>query len=469
MMRNYILSFKSLDQFGRLMLDGIIAFLLLAMLAGSAQAVAGTSNEHDDSVTGYWTGSMSFLGATQDFSITVSSHDGVYKVTTAVPELGLEIVDVANFSFKDNEVRFDLPAGRGTFVGQMNGDKIRGIAGDPDDEYYYEFKVPVVLTRSTPPKTLPRHRVTFSNGDVDLVGELILPETKGPYPAIIIMKGSSPRNKEHFLYRHFGEDFARRGIAVLIHDPRGIGESTGSNETSSYGDFARDALAGLKMLQSRSDIRGDAIGVWGISQGGWTAPYAASMSKDVAFVILTNGSARTPAVQMDYSTAQGMKYVGFGKAAIVEAIELRHKINDYFLGKIDRKTLQSAMDKSKNKEWFPYAKLPIGDEIPQDPQSTKWFREFTFDPIPVLEKVKAPMLILNGSADRIIDPYASRPLFEQALHKAGNKDVTFHVFPNAWHAMWEVPAPGEPFHWQRFPSNYISMMGDWILEKTSQH
>src|SRR5215472_16061223 len=106
---------------------------------------------------------------------------------------------------------------------------------------------------------LPSEEVRFKNGDVTLAGTLILPASRGPHPAIIFMHGSggAPR----ISYFGFGYWLASRGIAVLKYDKRGSGQSTGTFTT--YEDLAEDAVAGARMLQTRSEIDRNRIGFWG--------------------------------------------------------------------------------------------------------------------------------------------------------------------------------------------------------------
>ncbi len=83
------------------------------------------------------------------------------------------------------------------------------------------------------------------------------------------------------LARHF----ARAGFACLSWDKPGVGKSTGDYMTQTLRDRADEALAAVRYVRGRKEIRGDRIGLWGHSQGGMVAPLAASLSDDVAFVI----------------------------------------------------------------------------------------------------------------------------------------------------------------------------------------
>ena len=79
--------------------------------------------------------------------------------------------------------------------------------------------------------------------------------------------------------------FAEEGVAAFAYDKRGVGESGGNFRTVPFMELCDDGLAAIAYLKSRDEIDPKRIGVWGLSQGGWLGPLAASRSADVSFVI----------------------------------------------------------------------------------------------------------------------------------------------------------------------------------------
>jgi hypothetical protein len=123
---------------------------------------------------------------------------------------------------------------------------------------------------------LKREEVTFQGVEAQLAGTLIVPPTKGPHPAIVLLHGSGPLTRYSFgPYPNF---FSSLGLAVLIYDKRGTGNSTGLRLDASTGiamrnsrypdELAGDALAAMRFLQQRADIDPKRIGFWGSSEGG---------------------------------------------------------------------------------------------------------------------------------------------------------------------------------------------------------
>ena len=117
--------------------------------------------------------------------------------------------------------------------------------------------------------------VRFQSGDVTLAGTLFIPDERGRHPAIVLFHGSGPEPRNPSV----ADWFARHGVIVLTYDKRGVGESTGDFRAVSFTELADDGLAAIQLLRARPDVDAERIGVWGLSQGGWLGPLAASRSK----------------------------------------------------------------------------------------------------------------------------------------------------------------------------------------------
>ena len=83
-----------------------------------------------------------------------------------------------------------------------------------------------------------------------LAGTLTVPQGKGPFPAVLLITGSGPQDRDESLLGHkpflvLSDYLTRRGIVVLRADDRGVGKSTGTFATGTTADFATDVDAGL--------------------------------------------------------------------------------------------------------------------------------------------------------------------------------------------------------------------------------
>jgi alpha-beta hydrolase superfamily lysophospholipase len=146
------------------------------------------------------------------------------------------------------------------------------------------------LKRSREETPYTTEDVRFTNGDATLASSLDIPKGPGPFPAVIFLHGAGPEIRWG-ASRFFADYFARRGIAALICDKRGTGESTGDWRRSDFDALAGDALAAVRLLKTHARIDPKKIGIYGHSQGGTIAPLIASRSRDIAFVISAAGGA----------------------------------------------------------------------------------------------------------------------------------------------------------------------------------
>ncbi len=123
-----------------------------------------------------------------------------------------------------------------------------------------------------PPLPYRAEDVTFPNGDITLAGTLTMPESGGPFAAVVLVTGSGPEDRDETVFNHrpflvLSDHLTRAGIAVLRYDDRGFGKSTGDFATATTEDFAKDALAAVSFLKGRPEIAGDRIGIAGPQRG----------------------------------------------------------------------------------------------------------------------------------------------------------------------------------------------------------
>ncbi|SCK38815.1 hypothetical protein B046DRAFT_03553 [Streptomyces sp. LamerLS-316] len=138
--------------------------------------------------------------------------------------------------------------------------------------------------------------VTADDG-TPLAGTLTLPAGPGPHPAVLLLHGSGPLDRDGNtpklpmnLGRPVADTLAARGIATLRYDRRGNGATPGDWRAAGFTDNRRDAAAAVRALSARADVRADAIGVIGHSEGALHA-MALGARTDVRAVVLLAGFA----------------------------------------------------------------------------------------------------------------------------------------------------------------------------------
>ncbi len=363
-----------------------------------------------------------------------------------------------NVAFSASNIKFRLPTGI-LFDGYLQGDTISGKVPSPTgghvDTFYLTRKIAVAVPYR-------EENVTFQSGGVTLTGTLRLPLTKRRHPAIFLMQGSGDADREAESF--YADHFARHGVATLVYDKRGTGSSGGDYRDESFDDFAADALAGVHYLQGRKDINARRVGLYGRSHGGIVAPLAASLSKDVAFIINVSGAGVPPYQQVTYQAEAQMRHDGFSEAEIVEAVAYMNlKWEVARTGGEGWDKLQALTQKASGKKWLARAQpaTKLEDIVPS------WKLQMGYDPMPALEKVRCPVLAVFGELDTLTPVAATTANYWKGLAKAGNKNVTIKIFPNADHSLLVWPKPNDQVHWPVLAAGYLDTMTNWIGKQVS--
>jgi pimeloyl-ACP methyl ester carboxylesterase len=281
-----------------------------------------------------------------------------------------------------------------------------------------------------PPGVTREVEVQFQAGGNTLAGVLVLPVSPGPYPAVVFLNGSGAADRTgNKAFPHVWAQLARRGFACLSWDRPGVGKSSGDFEAQSFDDRAREALAAVQFLRSRPEIRPDRIGLWGFSQGGAVAPLAASLTGDLAFVIVVSGS-QVPAWEQDlYRVEAELRADGHSDKVVAEALEIARLRMELMRKGGVFEELDEAQKSCVGRPWFEYVQYCERKRF----ESGKL--QVGFDPGPYWEKVRCPVLGLFGDKDTSTAVEASVAVMRKGLEGAGNKDLTIKIFPKANHSL----------------------------------
>jgi dipeptidyl aminopeptidase/acylaminoacyl peptidase len=270
-------------------------------------------------------------------------------------------------------------------------------------------------------------------------------------PGIVLVGGSGPTDRDEMVagipvFAQLAKALADSGYTVLRYDKRGVGQSGGRTETATLSDYADDVMAAVKWLARRKDIDPRKLVVAGHSEGGSVALMAASRGKKIKGVIsiAAPGSKGGDLIlQQQQHVLDGMKIPDTEKQA---KIELQKKI-------------QAAVVSGTGWDGVP-------DELRKQAE-TPWFRSMLmYDPAQALQKVKQPILIIQGDLDTQVPPSEADRLAElaRARKKAGPVEVV-HI-PGINHLL--VPATsGEVAEYTQLRGRTISpqvaqAMADWV-------
>lgn len=472
-------------------------------------------------VEGIWEGTLRVQAGIElrlGFTFTKQA-DGTFNGTMDSIDQGANNLPLDDVKVADGALELAYMKGKMTFVGKLSADSST-IAGTlkqsgltlPLELKRVEKKTEVSRPQE-PKKPYPyrEEEVIYENASagVKLAATLTLPKGEGPFPAVLLITGSGPQDRNESLLGHkpflvIADHLTRKGIAVLRADDRGTAKSTGDFSKATTEDFTQDALAGVAFLKGRKEIDPKRIGLAGHSEGGLIAPLAAVKSPDVAFVILLAGPGLpgSEILQMQRQIiAKGMgiseRAMAWGEVLQRRFVSLAAENLDEAAAKAKIKTIvaeevaKAEPDLLKEMTTSIAATMPDGtandaatkDAKPKSPDDmfkesleraaarvlTPWFRYFlTYDPRPTLRKVKVPVLALNGEKDSQVPPRENLAAIAAALKEAGNADVTINEMPGLNH-LFQTCKSGLPMEYAKIEETFapaaLDAIAEWVLKR----
>jgi pimeloyl-ACP methyl ester carboxylesterase len=300
--------------------------------------------------------------------------------------------------------------------------------------------------------------VVFQNGDIKLAGTILSPRPQGAQrtsPAVVMVhsSGNQSRNGPVAYFRLIANFFAANGITTLVYDKRGVGSSSGSWTTASFDDLAGDVRTAVATVRSTPGVDPDRVGLWGISQGGWVGPLAATGDSRVAFLALVSSAATTPAKQEMDRVAQVMKANGSPQADIDAAQKYLQTFFEVVSGLRPWDALQSAMASTASERWLQYTPRP------RTLQEANWSpAPPMLDPAAIFQKVRVPVLAIHGTDDLDVPASLNSALFAKlSTHSLSRR----RVFDRADHYIL-VGVTNPDAQYRRLSPDYLELMVDWI-------
>ena len=323
-------------------------------------------------------------------------------------------------------------------------------------------------------KTFNQKPVTFANGEVVLSGVLKTPLGKGPFPAVVLVHGSGPGGFEQV--ESMARFFVHLEMAVLSYAKRGCGASGGDWKTVDLDVLADDALAAVSLLASEPGIDPKRIGLWGISQGGWITPLAASRSDKLAFIINHSGPGTSLRRQDTFMMANVLSDQGVPALDIDLAIAALNIMYDYGRKKASAEALDAAIDRLRGKpgleeltafssrQMVPdslYPRQAIGDPA--------WF--FHLDPdrdaLEPYRRLRCPLLVVYGRLDTTVPVEESEAKISAVLEESAHPDYLVKVLDRTGHGMsvMKKDEPQKPVEPLSIAPEYFALLEEWLRSR----
>lgn len=243
---------------------------------------------------------------------------------------------------------------------------------------------------------------------------------------LVPLHGAAFPSRHFFLFEHLAQATRGAGWATLRYDRRP------SEKMVPLRHQVNDALEAVRLLRSRTELRSAPVGLWGLSQGAWTAMLAAAQHEMVDFLVLVGFSGVSPGRQMRYATANFLRQAGYdSESDLRELTELRTVYERYLRGDQDRASAQQLIDDLHQRPWFRLAyvdaSLPDRSDI-DDPHF------FDFEPEEHMSMVRCPVLAFYGDQDDTVPVDDSIAVLHRAARRAGN-ELSVHVLEGVGHAL----------------------------------
>jgi dienelactone hydrolase len=446
---------------GRRIAAATLAIALVACRTGGAREPASVDP------TGSWEGTFTIAGQTHAMSLEVNADSAHPSAYVDVPDQYATHYAASALEIEPHEMSFVFPSvlPPARFGGRIERGRIVGNAWAPVDRDTVRGQFE--LWRRPRP-TLPYRmvEVRFQNGDVPLRGTLYLPARPARAPGIVFLHGSGPQTRESYL-RFFADHFARHGIASLVYDKRNT-ERTDlppwERGAGSFAELAADAAAAASVLRSRPEIDSSRMGFWGLSQGAWLAPMAATRAGGAAFVVLISGGGVTPAEQELYDDEYKLRELGEPQPVIDSALVLLRDADQYIrTGRNEEwNTLQGHLAAVRSRPWFPLLdRFPL--ILPREASAWKGSpADLDYDPRPALRALGVPVLVILGERDPLTPTAETARRIEASMREAGNRGLTIRIIPGADHGLLMPSGIRTAWYEQRPVAGWVEEMTVWV-------
>ena len=468
-------------------------FLSLILTLAFININAPLCADQTESIEGIWQGKLAVQSVELRIVFKIyKDSTGNYSGTMDSPDQGAKDILLSEVTYKEKNVHIGIAAIGGTFDGKIS-DTPATIDGELNQN---GIKMPLVLKhvdkveealRPQDPKkpySYNEEEVTIENlkAGITLAGTLTSPKEGGPFPAILLITGSGPQDRDEFLMGHrpflvLADYLTRLGFAVLRVDDRGVGKSTGDYAGATMLDFTFDAKSSLAYLTTRKEINPRKIGVIGHSEGAMIGTLLSTMSNDVAFVVNISGPGQKGKDLILLQSAMISRADGMDEKSISLQNTLQEELFNIVVFQPDseladqqlRKALAEDYDQmsEKDKQTFGFTPEQIDAQVAA--LLSPWFYKFlSYNPANDLEKVKCPILVVMGDKDLQVPPKENRPLIEKALKNSGNKHYEIVELPGLNHLL-QTATTGSPSEYGKIDETMspvaLKVIGDWVAKQ----
>jgi len=381
---------------------------------------------------GSWKGIIEIQGTKLNLVFNFKESGGNWSATMDSPDQGGFGIPMDEVTINQNKVLVKSKALQLTYEGTITKDCIEGI-------FQQSFlQVPLNLKCDTseasqrpqepqPPFPYQIENISFPSLDksITLSGTLTLPDDLKKHPAVVLIAGSGPANRDEEIFGHkpfavIADYLTRQGLAVLRYDKRGIGESTGSLRKATTLNLAEDVEASIQFLRNHPNIQSNNIGLIGHSEGGIIAPMVASRDQAISFIVLLAAPGMTGKQILKKQNEESIQRSPITNDQKTKALNVAVQYLDYLAQTSSEgtstealhNTLDSIISINLAEDIFPQ----VSREEMIKSTNNNWIIYFlNLDPSEYLKKVHCPILALNGTKDIQVEANSNLERIESSV------------------------------------------------------
>lgn len=436
-----------------------------------------------EGLDGRWEALLDREGTLLNLVVNIETGEHGTSATLDSIDQGVYDIPVTDLSRDGDRVHLRIPMANVTYSAMLDADAgvLRGDwtrPGFPNVALEFTRTSSEVLAPTRPqtpqaPFPYEASEVRIDNPEtagVTLAGTLTMPRGGQPVPAVVLVSGSGPQDRDESVWEHrpfavLADHLTRQGIAVLRYDDRGFGESTGDYATGTLSDFAGDAMSVVRWLRAQPGVDESKIGVIGHSEGGLIAPLMANETGAPDFLILLAGPGTTGqeiVLEQSGLIASAAGSSDEDVAAMVQALQV---ITNEAKQALDGADVRTRVTPLLTDEFMTSLGVPADQKELFLTQITRdWYVQFlNHDPLPHLQTVEQPVLAVVGSMDIQIPAASNLAGLREGL--AGNRDATILELEGLNH-MFQPAQTGTIAEYAQIETTFdpetLDLISDWI-------